>query len=253
MQSAAEIGDEGAVFNIGTAARKSGLSVTTIRTWEDRYAAVVPTRDASGRRLYSHEQISQLTWLRQQIDAGLRASEAHRLLQAGEIDDGQSGTVVDRGTAWATFLGWTDQEAGWIASVLGDLRRGLGAEATAIGAVIENPLSGPVLSLTARDPVVEDEPDPLAPMAVLVAEGVPDLLPALNNGDVATCKGSDLGVEYGKVSLAPILLGGAVAGVLAAADSSTGDPAKLMLRAARVIESRIEADRARSAFSNLLE
>lgn len=253
MQSAAEIGDDGAVFNIGTAARKSGLSVTTIRTWEDRYAAVVPTRDASGRRLYSHEQISQLTWLRQQIDAGLRASEAHRLLQAGEIDDGQSGTVVDRGTAWATFLGWTDQEAEWIASVLGDLRRGLGAEATAIGAVIENPLSGPVLSLTARDPVLEDEPDPLAPMAVLVAGEVPDLLSALNNGDVATCQGSDLGVEYGKVSLAPILLAGTVAGVLAAADSSTGDPAKIMLRAARVIESRIEADRARSAFSNLLE
>src|SRR5690606_28741647 len=111
MHAAVESGDEGAGYNIGTAARTAGLSVTTIRTWEDRYGAVVPVRDASGRRLYSAEQIAQLTWLRQQIDAGLRASEAHRLLIAGETDTHPGrGLVSDRGSTWATFLHWGEQE-----------------------------------------------------------------------------------------------------------------------------------------------
>lgn len=253
MHSAAETGDDGAVFNIGTAARKSGLSVTTIRTWEDRYGAVVPTRDASGRRLYSNEQISQLTWLRQQIDAGLRASEAHRLLMAGEFDEGPRGAVVERGSAWATLLGWIEQEEQWVGSVLSDLRRGVSAEVTAIGSVIDNPLCGPVISLTARDPVTDDVADRLMPMAVFVAGNVPELMSSLADGEVVSRDGAAYGVDYDQVVVAPIVVGDTVAGVVVAADTRSDDPGALMTRAARVIESRIEADRARSAFSDMLE
>jgi DNA-binding transcriptional MerR regulator len=253
MQAAAERGDEGAVYNIGTAARKSGLSVTTIRTWEDRYGAVVPVRDASGRRLYSSEQISQLTWLRQQIDAGLRASEAHRLLISGETETiGSTGVIVDQGSAWATLLVWAEQEKGWVGSVLADLRRGLRAQATAMAAMIDNPLRGPILSITTRDPRVERE-DPLRPMALVVIEDVDELRSELAEGETTRRAGSDFGLGFSETIIAPIHLGGTLAGAVIAADADVSDPVALVDRAVRVIESRIEADRARSAFTSLLD
>lgn len=253
MQAAAESGEEGAVYNIGTAARKSGLSVTTIRTWEDRYGAVVPVRDASGRRLYSSEQISQLTWLRQQIDAGLRASEAHRLLISGETDTvGGPGVVVDQGSPWATLLVWAEQEKEWVGSVLADLRRGLRGEATAMAALIENPLRGSILSITGRNPEVNDS-DPLRAMAVVVIEEVEGLAADLEEGETASRSGSDFGLDFKDVIVAPIRLGGTLAGALIAADPGASDPVGLVERAVRVIESRIEADRARSAFTSLLD
>lgn len=253
MHAAAETGEEGAVYNIGTAARKSGLSVTTIRTWEDRYGAVVPVRDASGRRLYSTEQISQLTWLRQQIDAGLRASEAHRLLISGDIDPrSPSGVVIDQGSAWATLLVWGEQERSWIGSVLSDVRRGLQAKATAMAAVIDNPLAGQILTITARSPEIEAA-DPLEGMAVVVMNDVARLQDALAQGEHVTLPGTDLGVGFDRVTIAPIRLGGVLAGALVTADPVAGDPVALIERAVRVIEARIEADRARSAFTHLLD
>lgn len=253
MQAAAESGDEGAVYNIGTAARKSGLSVTTIRTWEDRYGAVVPVRDASGRRLYSSEQISQLTWLRQQIDAGLRASEAHRLLVSGETETvGAPGVVVDQGSPWATLLVWAEQEKGWIGSVLADLRRGVRAQAAAMAGLIENPLRGPILSITSRDPEIDDS-DPLRAMAVVVLEEVEGLVADLQEGQAASRSGRDFGLEFKDVIVAPIQLGGVLAGALVIADAGVADPVAVVERAVRVIESRIEADRARSAFTSLLD
>jgi DNA-binding transcriptional MerR regulator len=252
MHAAMESGDEGAVYNIGTAARKSGLSVTTIRTWEDRYGAVVPVRDASGRRLYSAEQIAQLTWLRQQVDAGLRASEAHRLLIAGETDTQPgTGVVVDRGSAWATLLGWAEQERGWIGSILGDLRRGLRAKATILAIVIDNPLRGQVLSALLHE--AENGDTDLRDIGILPLDGVPDLAPLLEEGEPATAKGSDLGVDVEKVTFAPLSMGAKVAGAVMAVDPQAEDPEALVERAVRVIESRIEADRARSAFSSLLD
>jgi DNA-binding transcriptional MerR regulator len=251
MHAAAETRDEGdAVYNIGTAARKSGLSVTTIRTWEDRYGAVVPVRDASGRRLYSNQQIVQLAWLRQQIDAGLRASEAHRLLISGDIDEPASPTMVDHGSAWVTFLAWTEGEEPWIASVLGDLGRGLGSGATALAAVVSNPICGPVLTVTTVDP---GSRDPIDDLAVLVMDRVEGLVEEVAGGDSFAADGTAFGVDGTEVVVTPIRLGGELAGVLVATGTAVDDPTVLMQRAAKVIESRIEADRARSAFSSLLD
>lgn len=251
MHAVTESGDEGAVYNIGTAARKSGLSVTTIRTWEDRYGAVVPIRDGSGRRLYSAEQISQLTWLRQQIDAGLRASEAHRLLIAGETDTRPSaGGLVDRGSAWATLLGWGEQERGWVGSVLTDLRGGLRARAAALAVMIDNPLRGRVLSVFVHE--AEGENQALQQLGLVSLEDLGDLASRLEEGGPATLRGSDLSVSAEKVTVAPLRLGSVVAGAMLCIDAQATDPDALVDRAVRVIESRIEADRARSAFSSLL-
>lgn len=253
MQAAAETGDEGAVYNIGTAARKSGLSVTTIRTWEDRYGAVVPVRDASGRRLYSTEQISQLTWLRQQIDAGLRASEAHRLLMSGETEPmSPTGVVVDQGSPWATLLVWSEQEKTWVGSVLTDLRRGLRAGTTALAAVIDNPVRGRILSITNLDDEVSD-PGGLRSLGLVELDSVSGLAGNLADGQTMTRTGNDFGLDEKDVVVAPITLSGSLAGAVISVAPEVSDPGSLVDKAVRVIESRIEADRARSAFSNILD
>jgi len=57
-----------------------GIPVATIRTWEDRYALVVPDRNPSGYRLFSRDQVEQLRFVRMQMADGLSAADAHRLL-----------------------------------------------------------------------------------------------------------------------------------------------------------------------------
>lgn len=251
MNATAESGDNGAVYNIGTASRKSGLSVTTIRTWEDRYGAVVPTRDHSGRRLYSDDQINQLTWLRQQIDAGLRASEAHRLLVAGDADPGGLGGISDLGTASATFMAWVDQETSWIGSVLDDLARGLRAEAAALGTVVPNSVAGPILTIIERHPRVTGD-DPLAPMAALVMARIEGLTDTLGDRETFVADGSLFGVVFERVAITSIRFSGVMTGALIVCGNLTAGSEALASRAGSVIESRIEADRARSAFTSLL-
>jgi DNA-binding transcriptional MerR regulator/methylmalonyl-CoA mutase cobalamin-binding subunit len=49
---------------IGVAAERTGLSLDVLRVWERRYGAVVPTRAASGQRLYSDADLERLRLLR---------------------------------------------------------------------------------------------------------------------------------------------------------------------------------------------
>jgi CheY-like chemotaxis protein len=74
--------DQGAagIYSIGSVARMLGLTVQTLRAWEDRYEQVVPVRSSGGRRLYSRDQVDQLSFVREQIERGLQPSDAHRLL-----------------------------------------------------------------------------------------------------------------------------------------------------------------------------
>ena len=50
-------------YNIQIASKLSGVGTHTLRAWEKRYGAVVPSRDSSGRRLYSDEDIEKLRLL----------------------------------------------------------------------------------------------------------------------------------------------------------------------------------------------
>ncbi len=68
------------LFSIGAVARMLGLSQSTIRTWEARYGLVTPDRSPGGQRLYSREQVEQLRYLKDEVGAGRRPAEAHRLL-----------------------------------------------------------------------------------------------------------------------------------------------------------------------------
>jgi MerR family transcriptional regulator, light-induced transcriptional regulator len=60
----------GRVHPIGVVADRTGLSPEVLRVWERRYAVVTPTRDASGRRLYSDEDVERLRLLARASAAG---------------------------------------------------------------------------------------------------------------------------------------------------------------------------------------
>jgi len=52
-----------ALYPIKVAAKKSGLTVHTIRAWERRYNILAPSRTGTNRRLYSEEEIQKLSLL----------------------------------------------------------------------------------------------------------------------------------------------------------------------------------------------
>jgi DNA-binding transcriptional MerR regulator len=68
------------VYSISAVAKMVDVPVATLRTWEDRYAQVIPTRNAGGRRLYSRRQVEQLQFVRARMKEGASAADAHRLL-----------------------------------------------------------------------------------------------------------------------------------------------------------------------------
>ena len=57
-----------------------GLSQPAIRSWEDRYGLIVAERSEGGRRLYTRDQLEQLRFVKERLDEGLSAADAHRLL-----------------------------------------------------------------------------------------------------------------------------------------------------------------------------
>ena len=68
------------IYSIGAVARMLGVPAQTLRAWEDRYQQIVPARSSGGQRLYSRDQVDQLSFIRNQIEQGLQPADAHRLL-----------------------------------------------------------------------------------------------------------------------------------------------------------------------------
>ncbi len=68
------------IYSISAVARMVGVPVATLRTWEDRYALVVPDRNAGGHRLFSRGQVEQLRFVKMRMAEGMSAADAHRLL-----------------------------------------------------------------------------------------------------------------------------------------------------------------------------
>ena len=61
----------GQLFKIGAVARLTGASVHTIRKWEERHAAVSPSRSPGGKRLYTEIDVSRLSLIKKLVDSGL--------------------------------------------------------------------------------------------------------------------------------------------------------------------------------------
>ena len=68
-------------FPIGYVSITTGLSTHVLRAWERRYGAVRPKRTASGRRLYSQEDIDRLSLLKRAV--GMK----HSISQIAGLDD----------------------------------------------------------------------------------------------------------------------------------------------------------------------
>jgi DNA-binding transcriptional MerR regulator len=68
------------IYSIGALSRMLGIAPATLRSWEDRYGVVVPERSAGSQRLYSRDQLDQLQFICEQMQAGLSAADAHRSL-----------------------------------------------------------------------------------------------------------------------------------------------------------------------------
>lgn len=69
------------VYSIGAVARMLGVPAATLRTWQERYAVVVPERSPGGHRLYARDQVEHLRFLVDQVAAGLSPGDAHRILR----------------------------------------------------------------------------------------------------------------------------------------------------------------------------
>jgi DNA-binding transcriptional MerR regulator len=76
------------VYSISAVARMLGVPGATLRTWEDRYALVVPDRNASGHRLFSRAHVEQLRFVKVRMAGGMSAADAHRML-AEQLDAGR--------------------------------------------------------------------------------------------------------------------------------------------------------------------
>jgi DNA-binding transcriptional MerR regulator len=68
------------IYSIGAISRMLGVSQPAIRSWEDRYRLIVAERTEGGRRVYTRDQLEQLRFIKERLDEGLSAADAHRLL-----------------------------------------------------------------------------------------------------------------------------------------------------------------------------
>ena len=73
-----------AVFSIGAVARMLDVPTSTLRAWEERYQVVTPTRSEGSQRLYTRGQVEQLRYIKEQMESGMSAADAHRVL-AGNL------------------------------------------------------------------------------------------------------------------------------------------------------------------------
>lgn len=68
------------VYSIGAVSRMLGVPAATLRNWQERYGVVVPERSEGGHRLYTRDQVEQLRFLVDQVNAGLSPADGHRVL-----------------------------------------------------------------------------------------------------------------------------------------------------------------------------
>lgn len=67
------------MYSIKTIAALTGLGTETLRAWERRYQAIVPSRDQGGRRSYSQQDLERLTLLANLTRQGHAISKVSRL------------------------------------------------------------------------------------------------------------------------------------------------------------------------------
>jgi MerR family transcriptional regulator, light-induced transcriptional regulator len=80
-------------FRIGELAARTGLSPDVLRAWERRYGLLQPERSDGGYRLYSSSDEVRVRAMVRQIEAGVPAAEAARLVREGGALEPDVGSV----------------------------------------------------------------------------------------------------------------------------------------------------------------
>jgi len=82
---------------IGELSRRTGVSPELLRAWEHRYGLLEPSRTVGRFRLYSEADIARVRRMRANLDAGLSASEAARVVLAerSPVDSPGLGEAAD--------------------------------------------------------------------------------------------------------------------------------------------------------------
>ena len=91
-------GSDQPVYSIGAVANMLAVPTSTLRAWEERYGVIAPQRSSGSQRLYSRGQVEQLRFVKAQIDAGLSAADAHRVL-GQELEAGRVPALLDDSSA----------------------------------------------------------------------------------------------------------------------------------------------------------
>jgi DNA-binding transcriptional MerR regulator len=74
--------DTGILFQIGEVAERAGLSLRTVRYYEEMALVVPETRTEGGFRLYTEEQIQRLLLIKRMKPLGFSVQEMRELLDA---------------------------------------------------------------------------------------------------------------------------------------------------------------------------
>ena len=72
-------------MSIGDLARRSGVAVSTIRAWEQRYGLLTPTRSAGGHRRYSAKDLRRLGAVQSLVDQGVTLAAATEQVMADGV------------------------------------------------------------------------------------------------------------------------------------------------------------------------
>ena len=151
------------IYSIGAVARMLGVPAQTLRAWEDRYQQIVPARSSGGQRLYSRDQVDQLSFIRNQIEQGLQPADAHRLLAQQRHKDAASIPVEQHRSARASVDAAT--------TVLLAERDPYAAEFAEYFLRTEGYVVRIVLDPTAAAEILRDEPPSVLVVDLLIAGG----------------------------------------------------------------------------------
>jgi DNA-binding transcriptional MerR regulator len=93
-----------ATMPIGEVARRTGMSVPTLRAWERRYGLLVPVRTAGGHRRYREEDVRRVLAVREFVRQGWAVGAAARQV-AGRSSAGSVARPVDelRDRLWSAL------------------------------------------------------------------------------------------------------------------------------------------------------
>ena len=175
-------------YPINYASRQTGLTAHQIRAWERRYAAVVPERTASNRRMYSEADIVRLKLLTKARQSGhsleqLAALSSEDLMRLLNADTPHPATPTPRPTPIPTQAPELDEGVSpnsWEGKYQALFRNRCGSchGATAVGglnmATYENALAGGDNGLG----IVPGDPDASTVVQIQIAGGHPGQLTA---------------------------------------------------------------------------